>query len=387
MLTRKKCLLGASLVISCLAAYGQKADSLNTVLDTARGPSRVKTFNELFRAYVNTDPVKAVGYARQAMDLATEINDTRGTAASLNNLGVAYKNQGALDQALAYYMHSLELYQGLKNDEGVATTKNNIATIYSLKKDYGQAMRYLEESHDELVKLDNKQRLVGSMNNLGILYSNLQLYEKAMKNFSGSFQLSQDLGHPFADPLSNVGNIYFRQGNYQRAIEYYDRALALEQHNNNSMGVLNDLTNIGIAYTQAHQAAKGQQYLGQAESMARQLNAHTMMPQIFKSKADSYYQQGDLKEAYLTMVRYDSAREEVFGEESSRRIAQLEMAISLHEKEKEYDMLQKEDQIKSLQLRNSRMFVVMFIILLFGIIALLNFYFVSRKKKMLSELK
>lgn len=375
------------LLCFCLTGYGQKIDSLNTVLDTARGPSRVKTFNELFRAYVNSDPVKAVGFAHQALDLAMEVKDTRGTAASLNNLGVAYKNEGALDQALTYYLHSLELYQGLKNTEGIATTKNNIATIYSLKKDYGQAMRYLEESHDQLVKLDDKNRLVGSMNNLGILYSDLQLYEKAMKNFSGSFQLSQELGHPFADPLSNVGNIYFQQGNYQRAIEYYNRAMDIELKNNNSMGVLNDLTNVGVSYTKARQAAKGQQFLTQAEAMAQQLNAHTVMPLIYKSEADNLFQQNKLKDAYLTMLKYDSAREEVFGEESTRRIAQLEMAISLHEKEKEYDMLQKEDQIKSLQLRNSRMFVVMFIILLFGIIALLNFYFANRKKKVLKDLK
>src|SRR6185369_17967320 len=120
-------------------------DSLENVLKTATGDQKVKTLNELFRAYINSDPIKAIGFAREALSMASEINDLKGMAASYNNLGVAYRNQGALDKALEYYLVSLRIYDNLKNKEGVATTKNNIANIYSMKKDQGQAMKYFEE--------------------------------------------------------------------------------------------------------------------------------------------------------------------------------------------------------------------------------------------------
>src|SRR5688572_14075690 len=113
---------------------GQKHDSLLAVLDTAQADRKVKTLNELFRANLRSDPVKALGYTREALNLANEIGDKRGMAASYNNLGVAYRNQGALDKALEYYITSMRIYTELDNKEGIATTKNNIATIYSLKK-------------------------------------------------------------------------------------------------------------------------------------------------------------------------------------------------------------------------------------------------------------
>src|SRR5687767_1817501 len=128
-------------ILLALSAVAQNADSLISKLETAQGDQKVKTLNELFRFYISSDPVKALGYTRQALSIATEINDERGMAASYNNLGVAYRNQGALDKALEYYVTSMRLYTKLDNKEGIATTKNNIANIYSIKKDYGQAMK------------------------------------------------------------------------------------------------------------------------------------------------------------------------------------------------------------------------------------------------------
>src|SRR5690606_1230383 len=177
-------------------------------------------------------------------------------------LGVAYRNQGAIDKSLEYYLTALKIYEELENKEGIATLKNNIANIYTMKKDYGQAMRYLEESNRLFVELDDKLRIVGSMNNLGNLNLDLQLYEKAMKNYSEAYQLSQQEGLNFPDPINNIGNIYFRQGNYQKAIESYQLALDIEEKNNNRLGILNTKTNIGIAYSKAGQPAAAQQYLG-----------------------------------------------------------------------------------------------------------------------------
>ncbi len=158
---RKPVLLLAILALATFQAFANTVDSLENVLKTATGDQKVKTLNELFRSYINSDPVKAIGFAREALTLASEIHDLRGMAASYNNLGVSYRNQGALDKALEYYLFSLRIYDNLKNEDGVATTQNNIGTIYSLKKDYGQAMKYFEESYKKFAKLNDKQKIIG----------------------------------------------------------------------------------------------------------------------------------------------------------------------------------------------------------------------------------
>ncbi len=45
--------------------------------------------------------------------------------------------------------------------------------------------------------------------------------------------------------------------------------------------------------------------------------------------ADNFARQGKMKDAYETMVAYDKSKEKIYGEESSRKIAQMEMTLDL----------------------------------------------------------
>ncbi len=96
------------LTLITLQSFAQQTDSLEALLDTARNAARVKTLNELFRAYLPSDPVKAIGYTREALNLATEIGDKRGMAAAYNNLGVAYEKEGKYGLALREYKRALK---------------------------------------------------------------------------------------------------------------------------------------------------------------------------------------------------------------------------------------------------------------------------------------
>ena len=371
----------------CLLADAQAApvDSLQAVLDTIQGEKKVKVLNELFRAKLQSDPVAALSYAREALSLATEIEDQKGMAAAYNNLGVAYRNQGALDKALEYYINSMKIYEKLGNKEGIATTKNNIANIYSIKKDYAQAMRNLEESYGLFNELKDQPRLIGSMNNLGNLYSDMQLFEKAEKYYTEAYQLSEKSGEKFSDPLNNLANLYFKQSNFDKAIEYYLKAMTIQEEQNNRLGLLNTITNLGIAYTKSRQTKQAEFYLSKAKDLTAELQAYTSLPAIYKAMAENFFNQGKMKDAYETQLKYDEEREKIYGEESSRNIAQMEMVLDFEEKEREFEILKRESAIKSLELKNSRLFIVLIIMGVIIIIAGVNLYYLDRRKKLVGS--
>jgi len=373
--------LAACLLFISLAGFASNIDSLENKLTTAEGAEKVKVLNELFRAYVPTDPVKAVGYTREALALAEQVNDEKGLAAAYNNLGVAYRNQGALDIAMGHYLRSLELYTKLQHAEGMATSKNNIANIYSIKKNYAQALTYFEESHQGFVALGITDRIIGSMNNLGNLHSDLQLYEKALTYYTDAYKMAEKAGKEFPDPLANIGNLYYRQGNYQRAAEYYNRALEMVRKQNDRNGELNILANMGELFEKAAQPAVAQQYLDQALTLAAELDAKYIVPQILKSMAANYARQGKHKDAYEAILKYDAAREKIFGEESSRRIAQMDMALVMQERENEISGLHITNQNQSLKLRNAQMIIVIVVLALIAGIAVFNIFYTLPKKK------
>lgn len=368
------------LVFLASSAMATSIDSLQQLLKSTSGADRVKVMNELFRAYVNYDPVTAVGYTREAMTLAREVGDKKGLAACYNNLGVAYRNQGALDLALANYFKSLEIYKELNNPEGIATTKNNIGTIYSMKKNFAQALTFFEESHQGFVALGNTEQVVGSMNNLGNIHSDLQVYDKALAYFSDASKLAEKAGLEFPDPLVNTGNLYYRQGNYQRAAEYFDRALVIVRKQGNRNTELSILASLGEMFEKAGQPKQAQQYLDDALALAAELQANYIVPQILKSTAANLARQGKMKEAYEMLLKYDGAREKVYGEESSRRIAQMDMAMNLQEKENAIEELLLSDQNKTLKLRNAQIIIVAGVLVFILGIATFNMLYWRKKK-------
>lgn len=354
-------------------------DSLTRVLEASEGEQKVKVLNELFRATQSQDPVTAIGYARQAANLAREVNDTKGLAAAYNNLGVAYRTQGALDKALEYYLQALDGYRQIENPEGIAATQNNIGTIYSLKKDFSRAVEYFEQSYEIFKTANDTARMVGALNNLGNLHNDLRLYDQAEKYYNESFALSIKHGKPLADAVNNMGNLYFRQEKYQRAAEFYKKALELARQDNNRLLALSSLASLGEVFTKARQPRPAQLYLDSALTLCRELQALMMEPAILRSMATNYANQNKMTEAYATMQQYDASREKVFGEESTTRIAQMEMALSIRDREEAFEALQKDDQIKTLQLRNTRLGIVVGVLLVLSAAAGINLFLSKRK--------
>ena len=218
------------------------------------------------------------------------------------------------------------------------------------------------------------------MNNLGNLHSERQNFEKAIKYFQQSSELSHKLGMRFADPLINLGNIYFAQGEYQRAVEQYEKGLTIERESGNRLGGLNALTNLGITYSKAKQPKVADQYLSEAEKLCQELQATSFLPSIYKAWAGNFATQNNWKAAYDMQLKYDDAREKVYGAESTRKIAQMEMVIDFQEKEKEYDLLRQEGEITKLELRNSRLFIILVVMGAFLVMGAFNLAYLSKKK-------
>jgi tetratricopeptide (TPR) repeat protein len=368
------------LVVSVLSLSAQeKADSLLSQLKTAKGEQKVKTLNELFKAYINTDPVKATEYTREALSFALEISDDRGMAASYNNLGVAYRNQGALDKALEYYLISLQMYQKIDNKEGIATSKNNIGNIYSIKKDQVQASKYLEESNKLFLELNDETKIIGSYNNLGNLYNELHVYDQAMKYYDEASRRSEKINASNTDPLTNMGNLMLKQNNFDKAMEYYKKAMPLAEKENNQIGILSLLVSMGEASLKANNLSQANAYLSQALNICNELQAYVYEPGIYKNLAATYAKQNRMDKAYDAMLRYDQAREKIYGEESSRKIAQMEMALSIQEKEKELEVLKKEDDLKSMELKQTQMVVALVFLSVISVIMIASL-FIQKKK-------
>ena len=358
-------------------------DSLYNVLDTAKAEVRVNTLNELAKVLINSEPKKALDHTREALDLSIKLDYKRGIASCYNNLGVLYKNQGIFDKALDYYVKSMNINELIENTNGIALTKVNIGNIYSIKEDYDRAIEYFTDTYILLKESDNKRAMIGVLNNMGNAYLDKGDQDKALEYFTQAVDMYEAIGKKgdAFDPLNSLGNIYFYKEDYQRALDYYSLSLMIEEEKNNKFGQAYAHNNIGITYYNKGDFKSAESHENHALELANEIKANTLLKEIFKALSETYYSQHRLDEAFQTRVKYDEMKDLLYNEESSRKLARIEVAFELQQHEKEIEIAKKESTINQLEDQNNKKFIIVSIMGAMLFLAALFIYISLKKRK------
>jgi tetratricopeptide (TPR) repeat protein len=170
----------------------------------------------------------------KALKFYETLRDTFGILAVSNNLGTICDRLHEYDKALEYYFIARDLLakiHGSKvNTFSSATIYNNIANIYQTKADFKSALQYYEKALS-LAQTGNNKYMQGIVyNNLGKLYlNNLKQLDKAFQFISKGLALRTELldKGEMAKSYTILADYYYQTGNYAKAHECVDQAIAL----------------------------------------------------------------------------------------------------------------------------------------------------------------
>ena len=94
-------------------------------------------------------------------------------------------------------------------------------------------------------------------------------------------------------------------------------------------------------------------------NIATELKENPILKQVYQGIATIAFDQGEFKEAYESRLLYDKVKDYVYNEESSRKLARLEMAYEFQQKEKELEILKRNQEITDLKLKNNRIVILL----------------------------
>jgi tetratricopeptide (TPR) repeat protein len=115
---------------------------------------------------------------------------------------------------------------------------------YTDRVEHGKAEADLQRAYRIVKRLGNRAELRRSAENLANHYSRLHQLERALSYFSEAYDnLAPDESLPKLVILTNIALLYSRTGDYSRALEYSDQALALRNRVENQRPVLSLLIN------------------------------------------------------------------------------------------------------------------------------------------------
>jgi len=339
-------------------------DSLKTELQKGQPDTiRIIFLNDLGWEFRYKNPDTSILLGKQALELAERIEHKKSIANTNSTLGVYYDLKGNYIQSLSHHFKALEIRKQLGDRNFIATSIGNIGIVYYAQGKYPKALKHYFEALEIDKELGNKNGIARHHNNIGYIYNIQGYYPKALEHYFEALKIDKELGDKrgIAIRLGNIGIIYNEQGDYHKALKYYFEALEINKELGNKIDMSIDLGNIGYLYTkqakslsdtklQVEKYKEAEQYLKGALVLANSIGYLMLVKEWNQYLSNLYTQTNRYSLALEHYKQYTAVKDSLFNETSSRQIAEMQTKYETEKKEKEIELLNKENEVKDLEI-------------------------------------
>lgn len=212
---------------------------LNSSLEQAKAEedygAYISICNEMIGFYRSISAFeKAYIAAEDVLLLMEELNmeNTEHFATTLLNAATAYRAAGDYTTALRYYKQALQIYDGIlqPQDYRYAGLYNNMSILFEKMNENDEAIAYANKALSIIETIpDSESEIATTLTNLALLYFKAEQAEKAKELLEKALSLFEQSGENtdahYSGALAGVAEAWYRMQDYDKALEYYDKAL------------------------------------------------------------------------------------------------------------------------------------------------------------------
>ncbi len=217
----------------------EKALAISNKANNAKG-----ALNALYRIaqmYYYIDSLEiSEKYADRLLGMAIKLDSTRFRANALYQKGMIQKVSSRIDSALSFMNQSLLLYQQIDSKDDVADVYNQMGQLHYTAADYAQSIDCYTKEIQIKEQLNYPKGLAIAYYNFGNTYTSIGNYQLALEQFQKSLTIFEQIhsSEGIAKACNGIGMVYenlsqsdlstkANEVNYNRALEYHQRALDL----------------------------------------------------------------------------------------------------------------------------------------------------------------
>lgn len=294
-------------------------------LDDRKGQA-IALYNIGYICSLLSEKQKALSAYHQALSLFTSIEDRRAAASTFHSLGAVSVDLGESQKAINYFNQALQLRQATRDRAGQGFTLHNLGLIYYTLGDKTTSLNYLLKalplrlqagdattelrptstggSVDDL--LDENQKPLDYYTNQGTNRSPT----RAVANIAKSKIEKADTNGQFGaiNTLVGIGWIYADMKEGQKALEYFNQALGLAQNLKTSASAMAQaaaINNIGRLYFDSGEKQKALDNFKQARQLRQSVADKAGEFTALMNIGVTYFSLERKQEAFAT---YDEAR-------------------------------------------------------------------------------
>ncbi len=305
--------------------------------------------NSAFAHYMLADYKVALAEALVALRMGEELEDTRSQAEALAVLAMVHWTIGSYDQALEEGFRGLRLAEALADIWMTAWGLTILGGIYQSIGDNRKALEFHEKSHNLFAGEHYTMGEARSLSGLGIVYQALGDAEAALECHQKALELYRQINNAVGEAraLNDIGVLYQQQGDYPRALDLHHEALRLRQANNNQQAETTSLLNLGRIHLNLDNLGEARKALERALAIAVKIGAKPKESQAHELLAKLSEESGDHQVALEHHRRFHELREEVFSEEETTKLKNLQIGLEVERSERESEI----HRLKNVELR------------------------------------
>lgn len=382
--------------VEAQTTLGNKDSLIKTLKTLPRDTNRVNSLIRLDKiAAAEQKFDSSVYYGRQALELATELNWTKGMGIANIDVGVSYWYMGNYTESLNMNYAALELFKKIDDQKGISQAYNNMGIVYASQKNYNKALECYLTTLTIKKKLGDTKATSSTLINIGSAYDNLKEFDKAFVYYREALALKRQMGDKRGEGICmlNIGQAHVKMGEFDSAQFYLEKSLEIRRSINDRRGICSSLSTLGSLQTTLGHFETAEKYLLEADSIARELGTVDLSAQIYEQLAGLYDTTGRYKEALEAFMKYASLMDTIDLEESRRNADKVDMTIQFETEKLE---MQKKQDIKNAlaeEEKKQRLFwiigisVVLVIVVIFSIFLFTRLNIIRRQKSIIEHQK
>lgn len=292
--------------------------------------------------FIDKGDKKALYSAEKALKLSKEHLFYTGIVKSIEAQGQYYEIvEGNVEQASTFYFEAVDLCKKHKLAY-IADIYHTIGVLFHTSDNYKKAKIYYQMAYEEAKRQNNGALQKKCLINLGSIHSSLTDFNTAETYFLQSLEIPENSHYDF-DTYANLGNLYIRQENYQKAMHFLEKAT--ENHPDN-YDADNNLRFLIDAKVKLKDTTSMHIIMNQAENALLSINSLRDKSLLLRSASDYYKLTGDFEKALQYNEAYLNVYEQIIQNQKNQTLHDIEakyqsekIKASLEKKEKQQTLL------------------------------------------------
>ncbi|WP_027002124.1 tetratricopeptide repeat protein [Hugenholtzia roseola] len=360
-------------------------DSLETILKETQNDSlQVEILNQLAWKNRNNRPFQSLAAAQEALEIATRIAFTKGQTTALSFMGVAYRNLGKFDQALAAYIEAFNIAQKTGDAERMGYSYINIANVYYLRRDFSLALKQLEKALPIAQALENENMEGYVYTNQARAYADSGQFSEAISAHEKALALRQKQGDTYGVlvTVNEIGRVYSAMGNLDKALEKHLYSLDLALQTEQLLDLARARTDAAKIYYRKQNLDKATKQAEAALLLAQKLNIYLEATDAAQILYQIEKEKQNFSQSLYYHELYTRYRDSVANQTKDQLVSELQVRFEADQKERENQVLKQEQLLNQATIAKQNLVMIGGILILAIFSTLLAVIFwASRKRK------